>query len=208
MVQRLPRCVGCEARRGLTFAGDIARADPGALDDPLIGRIDGLRQLVVGDSPPRQSAPGAEHNRVKSHCAASLAKACARKLSRSSPILRMMSLRTIRAATPIAFAMPFGLAAPWLFTTRPFSPRKTAPLWLLGSRWTLSRLSAGYESAKPAFDRSELLNARRSRSVTKRAVPSAVLSAILPENPSVTTTSTLPRDSWSPSVKPSKRKAR
>src|SRR3954470_20906102 len=208
MRKRLACSIGGEARGGLAFAGDVARADPGALDDPLIGRVDGLRQLVVGDSPPRQSAAGAQHNRMDAHCAASLAKAWARKLSRSSPILRMMSLRTIRAATPIALATPLALALPWLFTTRPLSPRKTAPLWLFGSRWTLSRLSAGRDSAKPAFERSELLKARRRRSVTKRAVPSAVLSAIFPEKPSVTTTSTPPRESWSPSVNPSNRNGR
>ena len=38
------------------------------------------------------------------------------------------------------------------------------------------------------------MKARRSRSVTKRAVPSAVFSAILPEKPSDTITSTSPRD--------------
>ena len=35
----------------------------------------------------------------------------------------------------LLYAMPLGLALPWLFTTSPFSPRKTAPLWLFGSRW-------------------------------------------------------------------------
>ena len=38
-------------------------------------------------------------------------------------------------------------------------------------------------------ERTELRNARLSRSATKRAVPSAVLSAILPEKPSQTITS-------------------
>jgi len=54
-------------------------------------------------------------------------------------------------------------------------------------------------------ERSELVKARRSRSVTKRAVPSMVLSAILPEKPSVTITSASPRPSRSASIKPSKR---
>src|SRR6185437_7476032 len=182
-------------------------ADPGTLDDPLVTRIDALGELVVGDLAPGQRAADARDDR-SSHSAASPAKACARKLSRSSPIFRVMSLRTIIAETRIALATPFGFAEPWLFTTRPLRPRKTAPLWLFGSRWTLSRLSAGFDSANPALERSELLNARRSRSVTKRAVPSAVFNAIFPEKPSVTTTSTSPRDSWSPSVKPSKRNGR
>ena len=31
------------------------------------------------------------------------------------------------AATPMALATPLGLALPWLFTTTPLRPRKTAP---------------------------------------------------------------------------------
>src|SRR3546814_10082974 len=53
-------------------------------------RIDGLSQLFVGDFPFRQRAAGAEHDRTDRHFAAPLAKACARKLSRSSPIFSVM----------------------------------------------------------------------------------------------------------------------
>src|SRR5438270_13918157 len=208
MLERAPRGLGREAASRLPVRRDVAVADTGALDDPLVSRVDRLRQLRVGDLAPRERAADAGNDRAARHSAASPAKAWARKLTRSSPIFRVMSLRTIVAATRIALATPLAVAPPWLFTTRPFRPRKTAPLWLLGSRWPCSKLSAGRDSANPAFDRNELVKARRSRSVTKRAVPSAVLSAILPEKPSVTTTSTSPRDSWSPSVKPSKRNGR
>ena len=55
---------------------------------------------------------------------------------------------------------PISLAPPWLFTTSPLSPRKTAPLWLLGSRWSRSSSVAGREIRKPIFERTELENAR------------------------------------------------
>src|SRR5207248_3834722 len=194
MIERAARGLGSEAARRLPVRRDVAVADTGALDDPLIGRVDGLGQFLIGNAARWQRAANAGDDRAARHSAASLAKAWARKLSRSSPIFLVMSLRTMLAATRIALATPFELAPPWLFTISPLRPRKTAPLWLLGSRWCLSKLSAGRDRAKPAFDLNELLNARRSKSVTKRAVPSAVLSAILPEKPSVTTTSTAPRD--------------
>jgi hypothetical protein len=75
-------------------------------------------------------------------------------------------------------------------------------LWLFGSRWCFSSSVAGREIRKPILERSELVKARRRRSVTKRAVPSSDLSAMLPEKPSVTTTSTSPREILSPSMKP------
>src|SRR6185369_14233440 len=99
-----------QARRRLAFAGDMARANAGALDDPLVGRIDGFRELLVAHHALRQSAADSANNRTASHCAASLAKAWARKLSRSSPIFRVMSLRIMRAETWIALATPLGLA--------------------------------------------------------------------------------------------------
>ena len=95
-------------------------------------------------------------------------------------ILRVMSSRTIRAATRMALATPLSLALPWLFTTRPLRPRKTAPLWLFGIEMVASSSVAGREIRKPIFDRIELVKARRRRSVTKRAVPSTVFSAMLP----------------------------
>src|SRR3569623_2121465 len=75
---------------------------------------------------------------------------------------------------------------------------------MLGSRWCRSTSVAGREIRKPIFDRIELENASRNKSATNRAVPSAVLSAILPEKPSHTITSTAPRDNLSPSMNPAK----
>src|SRR5204863_501016 len=90
-------------------------------------------------------------------------------LARSSEILRVRSSRTIRAATRIALAAPRSVALPWLFTTSPLRPRKTAPLWLLGSRWWRSSSVAGREIRNPIFERTEEVTARRRRSVTKHA---------------------------------------
>ena len=99
----------------------------------------------------------------------------------------------LRAATATALATPAAVALPWLFTTTPLRPRKTAPLWLLGSRWWRSSSVAGRDTRKPIFERSELRKAFLSKSVTNRAEPSIAFSAMFPENPSATTTSTLPR---------------
>ena len=78
---------------------------------------------------------------------------------------RVMSSATSLAATPIALATPCASAPPWLFTTMPFSPRKTAPLCWLGSRWWRSSSVAGREIRNPTFERNEEEKARRSRSV-------------------------------------------
>ena len=94
------------------------------------------------------------------------------------------SASSSRAVTATAFATPAALALPWLFTTMPLRPRKTAPLWLLGSRWCLSSSVAGREIKNPILDRNELEKPRRSRSATNRAVPSTAFKATLPENPS------------------------
>src|SRR5204863_9916686 len=173
--------------RGRLFgAGDMAEADAGTLDDPLVRGVDLLRQFVVRHPPGWKRRARAGDDRTN-HAAAS-------KFRRSSAIRRVRSARTILAALPIAVATPSSLALPWLFTTSPFRPRKTAPLWLLGSRWWRSSSAAGREIRNPIFERTERVKARRRRSVTKRAVPSSDLSAILPEKPSVTITSTAPRD--------------
>src|SRR5262249_3075574 len=126
--KRGARRFGGEAAGRFAVRGDVAAANPSALDDPFIRRVDGCGELVIGDQALRQRASDAGNNRSPAHWAASFAKACARKLSRSSPIFRVMSLRTMLAATRIALATPLALALPWLFTTNPLSPRKTAPL--------------------------------------------------------------------------------
>jgi len=42
-----------------------------------------------------------------------------------------MPLRDISIATWIASAKPEALALPWLLTTKPLSPKNTAPLWVV-----------------------------------------------------------------------------
>ena len=86
---------------------------------------------------------------------------------------------------------------------QPVQAQEDRAIVIVGIEVDLEQVERGLDSAKPALDRSDEVKARRSRSVTKRAVPSAVFRAILPENPSVTTTSISPRLSLSPSVKPS-----
>src|SRR6476646_7792439 len=99
MIEGAPRRLGRQAGGRLAVAGDVAVADAGALDDPLVRRVDRLRQLLVGDLALRQRAPDPGDDRAAGHSAASPAKAWARKLSRSSPIFRVMSLRTMLAET-------------------------------------------------------------------------------------------------------------
>ena len=92
-----------------------------------------LGQLGVGDAPRRQRRAGADDAASGGVISPPPAAALwAETLARSSAILRVRSSRTIRAATRIALATPLSLAPPWLFTTRPLRPRKTAPLWLFG----------------------------------------------------------------------------
>jgi hypothetical protein len=52
---------------------------------------------------------------------------------------------------------------------------------VVGIEVNLEHMQAGLDSMKPALLRIDEVKARRSRSVTKRAVPSAVFSAMLPE---------------------------
>src|SRR5690349_7124791 len=108
MVERSPGRVRGETCRRLSLARDIAASDPGPLDDPFVGRVDGLRELLVGHLALREGASGAKDSRTP-HLEFPLAKACARKLSRSSPILRVISFLTMLAATWIALATPLGL---------------------------------------------------------------------------------------------------
>ena len=60
MVERAARRIGGEAAGRLAIAGDIAVADAGALDDPLVGGVDALREFFVGDRRAGQRAADAE----------------------------------------------------------------------------------------------------------------------------------------------------
>ncbi len=50
-VERLPRCLLCEIRRRLAIGRDMAALDTRARANPLIGRVDHLLQIVVGQHP-------------------------------------------------------------------------------------------------------------------------------------------------------------
>ena len=62
-----------EIGRALAFGGDVARADAGALDDPLVGGVDDLGQIVVGHAPLGQiGADAADDGTDDSHAFPSL----------------------------------------------------------------------------------------------------------------------------------------
>jgi hypothetical protein len=71
-------------------------------------------------------------------------------------LARQILARHPRGRRRIALATPLAFALPWLFTTMPLRPRKTAPLWLLGSRWGAAARLPGREISKQTFERMEL----------------------------------------------------
>ncbi len=84
----------------------------------------------------------------------------------------------------------------------PFSPSSGAPLTEAGSSRSITRFSAGPAMTAASLALRSEVKASFSRLRTNRATPSAVLSAMFPEKPSVTTTSTAPLVMSSPSTKP------
>ena len=101
-----------------------------------------------------------------------------------------------------AYETPLCSDSPWHFTTKELSPINIPQLWTLGSNLSLMLLRACELKAYPNFDEIELLNAFLRFDCIILAVPSAVLSAMLPENPSVTTTLVFPKDISLPSTNP------
>ena len=98
---------------------------------------------------------------------------------------------------------PFDAGAAMAFYDHTVQAQKDRAImvdWDRDDGWSNS--VAGRETRKPNLDRIELVKARFKRSVTKRAAPSIDFSAILPENPSHTTTSHSPRLILSASIKP------
>ena len=63
-VKRGARRVDGELGRGLARRRDVALADAGALDDPLVGGVDHLGQLGIGEDVLGQIAADAEHDRT------------------------------------------------------------------------------------------------------------------------------------------------
>ena len=70
--ERAPRGVGGQARRRLAFAGDVAAANAGALDDPLVGGVDRLRQFFIVDAALGKRGTGSSDDGTQGHWAASL----------------------------------------------------------------------------------------------------------------------------------------
>ena len=129
MLERAARRLGRKGRGRLAFAGDIAAADAGPLDDPFVGRVDGLRELLVGDPALGQRAarrPGRPN-------AASL-RGLVGEGVRAEIVEIVADLPGdvvadhARGDARSRWRRPWRLAPPWLFTTRPLRPRKTAPL--------------------------------------------------------------------------------
>src|SRR5690606_38504649 len=180
----------------LALARDVARADAGTLANPLVAGVDSLGQLVVGHAPGGERRAGALEYGTDQLEAPTLPlsrRRCSPSSARSAAMRSVRLSSSSRAATATALATPAALAPPCDFTITPLRPRKTAPLWLFGSRWWRSSSVAGRDTRKPIFERSDERKAFLSRSVTNRAAPSIAFRAMLPEKPSVTTTSKSPR---------------
>ena len=64
LLERLPRCGHREVGERLRVRGDAALADARALDDPLVRRVDHLRELVVRDHPLGRVGPEAGDRHV------------------------------------------------------------------------------------------------------------------------------------------------
>ena len=75
-------------------------------------------------------------------------------------------------------------------------------MYFLGSILVLNLFIAGLDKKYPILEIKELLYAFLRKVKISSATPSAVFKAMLPEKPSVTTTSTLPLLISFPSIKP------
>ena len=62
MGERGARGMQAQVRGQFAGRGDAALVDAGALHDPLVGRVDGLRQLGIGENAARQIAAAAKDN--------------------------------------------------------------------------------------------------------------------------------------------------
>ena len=63
--ERGPRCIEREIGRHLARRRNMALANPGALNDPLVGGLNGTREFVVTDDPSWQVDAAAKHNRTQ-----------------------------------------------------------------------------------------------------------------------------------------------
>src|SRR6202165_4401645 len=109
-----------QIERRLALRGDVAALDAGAAANPLIGGVDHLLQIEVGDHLLRQIRARAGDTRVNQLAAPSARSACA--------MCSVSPCRAASAAVAIARANATPSARPWLFTTIPASPNMHAPL--------------------------------------------------------------------------------
>src|SRR5665213_2753905 len=193
--QSLARRRQRQVRSLLAIAHHAALADAGALADPGIRGIHDLGQIVVGDDFLRQIGTTTD-DAGTDHAPTVPTRA------RSAVMRVLMSALAMVMAMSSAEAKPMASVPPWLFTTTPPRPRKMPPLAARGSSRRRSVLSAPEAIKAPIWPRRERFKERRRNWPTSLAVPSAVLRAILPVKPSVTTTSTVPSAMSLPSMKP------
>ena len=101
--------------------------DPGALDDPLVGRLDAdRREIGIGEDRGRDTAAGRRNVRDRSlHDAPLLLAAAARESRR--PMWSFILLSNARTAALIAFLIAAGDDLPWQMMLTPRTPRSGAP---------------------------------------------------------------------------------
>src|SRR5689334_4104558 len=112
------------AARRLVRGSDAPLHDAGALDDPLVRRLQAERREIVvrhdlgGNAPPRAGdvRDGPLHAAVSPEAAASRA-----------PIWSFIPLTTACAATFTAFLMARAFDLPWEIMLTPLTPRSGAP---------------------------------------------------------------------------------
>ena len=119
-LERAARGVLGQVDGGLAVGGHVAALDAGAAADPLVGRVDDLLEVEVGDDLLRQVRAGAGDARIDQLAAPCACNACA--------MCAVSPRRAASAAVPIARAKATRSARPWLFTTIPVSPTMQAPL--------------------------------------------------------------------------------
>ena len=103
----------------------------------------------------------------------------------------------------MALAKPNASVPPWLLMAMPLRPEERPAVEAARVHALLQGAQARFcASNAPSLAASELVKASRIQAAICLAVPSAVLSAMLPAKPSTTTTSTTPWPIWSPSMKP------
>src|SRR5262249_7032578 len=111
------------ARVGFFLGGDAPLADAGPLLNPLIRRVQNLRELVVGHDARGQIAAGAGQLREGALHTTALPARCVN----SASMWRSISFSTIWTATRMAFRMALGWDDPWQMMETPLTPSSGAP---------------------------------------------------------------------------------